>query len=152
MEYAEYAALYPDGPEEGVFERLRWQARRIMEQFTTGVDGVCKLRIAPPMDGYGAEAVSLCEAALIRKLWQGEQVESYVNREDETVTGRVVTGMTAGAESVTFAAPAAGGTGREERAALLRQTVSEYLGGVCDGNGVNLLYMGKYPVEVDGDV
>ena len=152
MEYGEYIALYPDGPEEGAFERLSWQARRIMERATTGVDGVCKLRVAPPEDEHGAEAVRRCEAALIRALWQGEQTESYVNREDGTVTARLVTGLTAGAESVTFAAPTAAGPGSGEREVRLGRTVSEYLSGINDANGVNLLYMGRYPVEVEGDV
>lgn len=152
MKYDDYAELYADGPGESEFERLQWQARRIMERAATGVDGVCKLRIAPPEDEYGAEAVRRCEAALVRALWQGEQVESYVNRQDGTVTGKLVTGLTAGAESVTFAAPAAAGSGNGEREVRLGRMVSEYLSGINDANGVNLLYMGPYPVEVGDHV
>lgn len=143
MEYARYAALYPDGPDESAFERLRWEARRIMDRATTGLDGVRKLAVAPPVREDDAQAVERCEAALVRTLWQMEQAGGCVSRDDGTVTGRVVTAVTAGSESVSFAVPTAGS--RADREERCREVVERYLTGAADANGVNLLYMGRYP-------
>lgn len=143
MEYAQYAALYPDGPDESAFDRLRWEARRIMDRATTGLDGVRKLAVAPPVEEHDAQAVERCEAALVRLLWQTEQAEGCASWTDGTVTGKVVTAVTAGSESVSFAAPAA--VSAEDGEAKCRELVERYLSGVVDANGVNLLYMGRYP-------
>ena len=190
MEYARYKTLYPDGPDESAFDRLRWEARRIMDRATTGLDGVRKLAVAPPVREDDAEAVERCEAALPhlrrqpdlalhgqrpfhrhigdeghglagllpavpgqcagplpaeldRTLWQTEQAEGCVSRADGTVTGKVVTAVTAGSESVSFAAPAA--ASGEDREIRCREIVERYLSGAADANGVNLLYMGRYP-------
>ncbi len=143
MEYARYKTLYPDGPDESAFDRLRWEARRIMDRATTGLDGVRKLAVAPPVREDDAEAVERCEAALVRTLWQTEQAEGCVSRADGTVTGKVVTAVTAGSESVSFAAPAA--ASGEDREIRCREIVERYLSGAADANGVNLLYMGRYP-------
>ncbi len=145
MEYGEYAALYPEGPEESRFEQFDWEARRIMDRATTGVDGVHKLSAAPPTEPSAALAVARCEAALVRMLWRAEQEESYVNQKDGTVTPRVATAITAGSESVSFAAPPSAGLSRSQREAMYADTVREYLSGVPDANGVHLLYMGRYP-------
>ena len=147
MEWAEYAALYPDGPDQGGFERLGWAARRIMEQAVTGVDGVQKLAAAPPTAPEAAQAVERCQAALIHQLWQAEQAAGCARRADGLVTGRVVTAVTAGNESVSYAAPA-GAASWQESQEMLQRTVERYLAGVPDANGVNLLYMGAYPVKM----
>ena len=147
MEYGEYLALYSDGPEENEFDRFRWEARRIMDRATTGIDGVRKLAVAPPTEEYAAQAVRRCEAALVRSLWRAEQSEGYVERPDGTVTGRIVAEITAGSERISYAAPqAAGGS---DTAKSAEDIVREYLSGVADRNGVMLLYMGRYPVRVD---
>ena len=142
--YEDYTALYGGGATEAEFERLAWEAGRIMDAATTGVDGVRKLAAAMPEDAYGAKAVRRCCCALVRRLWTAEQAESYVNRPDGTVAGRVVTAVSAGAESVTFAKPADTPAG-ESRERMLRRTAEELLAGIGDKNGVPLLYMGIYP-------
>lgn len=147
MEYAEYAALYTEGPGENQFERFDWQARRIMDRATTGVDGVRKLAAAPPVEPCAAQAVLRCEAALVRLLWRAEQEESYVGQKDGSVTPRVVTAITAGSESVSFAQHQAAAGSVAEREALYNEMVAGYLSGVADANGVNLLYMGRYPTK-----
>ncbi len=147
MEWAEYAVLYPDGPEEKDYERFRWQARRIMDRVTTGVDGVRKLSAAPPTEPDAVQAVERCQAALVHALWQMEREECYVNREDGTVTGRVVTAITAGSESVSFAAPGNGAVTAREKEERCRRMAEMYLEGVADANGVNLTYMGRYPMK-----
>ncbi len=140
--YEDYVNLYGGGEaDEAAFGRLLPEAGRIMERAVTGVDGVCKLKAAPPSDEDGAETVKRCACALVRALWQAERRDGCVERLDGTVTGRVVTRITAGQESVTYAAPASAGGGRRNLEDLAR----EYLAGVPDGNGVNLTYMGPYP-------
>ena len=135
--YEDYVNLYGGGEaDEAAFGRLLPEAGRIMERAVTGVDGVCKLKAAPP-EGDGAEAVKRCACALVRALWQAERRDGCVERSDGTVTGRVVTRVTAGQESVTYAAPDSAGGRRN-----LEDLAREYLAGVPDGNGVNLTYMG----------
>ena len=145
MDWEQYAALYPDGPDESGYERFRWEARRIMDRAVTGADGVNKLTAAPPTAPEAVQAVQMCQAALTHLLWTLEREESYVNLPDGSAAARVVTAVTAGSESVSYAAPS---TGPEQRQARIRQTVERYLAGVPDGNGVNLLYAGTYPVKV----
>ena len=116
-----------------------------MDNLTTGVDGVHKLSEAAPAEEHAVQAVKRCELALIHQLRQMEMSQGTVDREDGTVTGRVVTAVTAGAESVSFAAPVGQASGGNERRRLLRQTAEEHLAGVADANGVPLLYAGKYP-------
>ena len=152
MDYAAYAALYPDGPGEGEFERLDWQAGRIMDRATTGVDGVRKLAVAPPTDPYAAQAVLRCEAALVRLLWREEQRAGCLARPDGTVASKVVTAVTAGSESVSFAQSQQTDGDPAAREALYGETVREHLSGVADANGVSLLYMGRYPAAVKGRV
>ena len=150
--YEDYKALYgEDELDQAAFGRLAWEARRIMDDVTTGVDGVRKLDEAMPEDERGAEAVRRCALALVRKLGQMESAQGTVSRADGTVTGRVVTDLTAGAESVRFAAPEGQVSGEEERRRALRQTAEEYLAGVADKNGVPLLYAGPYPCRAGED-
>ena len=142
--YEDYTALYGGGMTRTDFDRLVWEAGRIMDNVTTGADGVRKLETAAPEEAYGARAVRRCCCALVRRLWTAERSMNYVNRPDGTVTPGVVTAVTAGAESVTFAAPAAGNG--PDLAQTLWQTAEEYLAGIEDKNGVPLLYRGVYPV------
>lgn len=144
MDYGAYAALYPDGPGEDQFERLDWQARRIMDRATTGPDGVHKLTVAPPVEPAAAQAVLRCEAALVRQLWQSEQEQGFVARPDGTVSPRVAASIAAGGESVSFVQPRAAG-GPADREELYEETVRDCLAGIADANGVSLLYMGRYP-------
>lgn len=147
--FAEYKALYGEELDQAGYDRLAWQAKRAMDGVTTGVDGVRKLDAAPPAEEYGAQAVKRCQMALVHLLHEMEMAAGTVTREDGTVTGRAVTSITAGAESVTFAAPAGTSGGSAERQRVLRETAEEYLDGVADANGVPLLYGGIYPVKLE---
>ena len=146
--FDEYKALYGEELDQAAYDRLAWQARRAMDSVTTGVDGVRKLDAAPPEEEYGAQAVKRCQMALVHLLHETEAAAGTVVRADGTVTGRAVTSISAGAESVTFAAPAGANADGTERQRTIRQTAEEYLDGVTDGNGVPLLYAGKYPVPL----
>ena len=146
--FDEYKALYGEELDQAAYDRLVWEACRAMDDVTTGVDGVRKLEAAAPA-GDGAEAVKRCQMALVHMLHETEAAAGTVTREDGTVTGRAVTSITAGAESVTFAAPATVSGGSVERQRAIRETAEEYLDGVADGNGVPLLYGGAYPVKLE---
>ena len=147
--FDEYKALYGEELDQAAYDRLAWQAKRAMDSVTTGVDGVRKLDAAPPAEEYGAQAVKRCQMALVHILHETETAAGTVVRADGTVTGRAVTSITAGAESVTFAAPATVSGGSVERQRAIRETAEEYLDGVADANGVPLLYGGAYPVKLE---
>ena len=144
--YEDFTALYGgNGLDEAGFSRLAWQAERAMDEATTGVDGVAKLQTAMPDQERAREAVRRCACALVELLRQDEQAEGYVRRSDGSVAGRVVTAVTAGSESVSYAAPAA--VSGQERRARIAETARRYLAGIPDANGVQLLYMGRYPAR-----
>lgn len=74
-----------------------------------------------------------------------------VVREDGTVTGKAVSSVSSGSESISYATGMPGSnTDIYSRAAmdkkveniLLRQIVTDYLSGVVDKKGINLLYAG----------
>lgn len=164
--FEDYQELYGESSLDGPgFARLVWEAERAMDEATAGVDGLRKLRLFPPKDGDGAEAVRRCACALVDTLRRIEQAQaassmaqSLAENADGTVHGRVVTSVTSGAESVSYAAGSAAGVrqtavdaaagDRTARARLLADTVRSYLAGVPDANGVNLTYMGRYPVRL----
>ena len=74
---------------------------------------------------------------------------------DGTVRSRVISSVSSGSESVSYATGSAARSGTTAidaavsdpgaRARLLDDIVRRYLSGVKDANGVNLLYMGRYP-------
>ena len=156
INFDEYTALY-DRIEERDFNRLVFQACQAVDNLTTGVDGVKKLRVAFPADEDNATAVKHCVASVTNLLYQIQEAEksAFLARGyAETANGlqgKVVSSVSAGNESVSFAS--GGGstavdkavTNIAERNRLIRSVVREYLSGVTDANGVNLLYMGVYP-------
>lgn len=155
-EFARYAQLYPeDALQEASFARLVWDASREVDNLTTGVDGVRKLKVAYPTDEDDAECVTRCVCAVVHDLYQIEQAQaaaSYTTKEDGTVSPRAVSSISAGNESISYAnsgksAYTEAATDATARKALVRGTIERYLSGVCDANGVRLLYMGVYPVR-----
>ena len=156
--YKDYKALYGEGRlEKAGFARLSWEAERIMDDATTGVDGVRKLRRAYPLDEYGAEAVKRCACALVDVLWQLEaatetlrKAQAVTEDADGSMHSRLVASRSAGSESISYATGSAAKTGSTAiDAAVSDQTArARYLSGIPDANGVNLLFMGRYPVTL----
>lgn len=158
--YSEYTGLYGEISED-VFTRLAFEASRVIDNSTKGIDNVKKLKVAFPTDEDDAVTVKYCAARLVNILHQIDDVEAYTRSGrgyTETANGlqgKVISSVTAGNESISFFtgstektaidAASADGTVRSK---LLRDTVREYLSGVTDANGVNLLYMGRYPYPV----
>lgn len=148
------------------FPHLAYDASRIMAVNTTGIDGYRKLEWAFPYDPYDAEAVIMCACKLVDVLWQIEQAHEMAMRirgSEETPNGyrgKAISSMSAGNESVSYENSAtAGGTDIDkaiadsaEKKVLFHEIITQYLSGVSDAHGVNLLYMGKYPMELREDV
>lgn len=156
--YEEYVALH-GVIEERQFLVLAFDACRVMDIHTTGIDNVKKLQKYFPVDLYDAQAVKHCAAKLISLLYQIHQAEASVylmrgaDHTEQGMRGKVISSVTAGNESITYTtgtnafatAVDAAVKDKTARDKLLSDTVRECLGGVKDCNGVNLLYTGRYP-------
>lgn len=154
--YSEYTDLY-DPLDEKLFNRLAFDACRYIDRHTTGVDGVKKLKTAFPTDEDSAISVRHCAAKLVNLLLQIQEAENSASvgrgytQTENGLQGKVVSSVSAGNESVSFS------TGSQATAIdtaisdlpardnLISRTIREYLSGVTDANGVNLLFMGVYP-------
>lgn len=162
VSYEYYKENYPEtNVQEAEFERLLWDAERAIDKSTSGIDNVKKLRIAFPLDEYDAETVKRSVCALIDLLHQISMAEKtmresygFVSGSNGTLQGKIVTSVSAGNESVSYSVGNVNGAvgtavkGVKEKELVIRQHVERLLSGVADANGVNLLYMGKYPVAI----
>ena len=150
--------------EEQVFSRLAWDACRRMDALTTGVDGVRKLKVAFPTDEDDAETVKRCACELVDILYQVKQAEEtakiasgYVETENG-LQGKVISSVSAGNESISYAVGKSATAETWLDKALsdsaeldkkISGTIREYLSGISDANGVNLLFMGRYPYRLE---
>ena len=161
VSYEYYIFLYgSDSIPESDFNRISWEAEREIDKSTTGIDNIRKLRSAFPVDEYDAETVKRCVCNLIRTMYQidvmSKSMEAGIGYEktEGGMRGKVISSVSAGNESVTY------GNGlsmqstigkavfdARERGRIYREIVSDALSGNKDANGVNLLYMGKYPCK-----
>ena len=156
MNYVTHADLYTYGLDaDGIscteFEQLAWEASRMADRYTTGLDGVRKLRKAFPVDEMDAEAVKRCVCRLIllmHQIGQAEAAGGYTSTENGYHRNQIAA-VSAGNESVTYASGgnviASAAADRTVREQLYADTIRAYLSGVTDANGVSLLYMGRYP-------
>lgn len=155
--YEEYTKLY-DAIDEAVFTRLEFDACRVMDIHTTGIDNVRKLNRFPPTDEYNAQAVKHCAAKIVNLLYQIHEAEAAAamgRGYTETAQGlqrRIISRIEAGNEAISYSETKLSNTAidaavsdKRARDKLLAETVWDYLRGVEDANGVNLLYMGMYP-------
>lgn len=154
VEYEFYTKLYgEDAVKEAEFNRFSWDACKMVDYHTTGVDGLKKLKHFFPVDEDDSESVKRCICELINTMHKIKQEEEnmsgYVSREDGSLQGKIITSVSAGNESISYSA---GKTAMSEavnssaaREKLYMNIIKRYLSGVTDSNGVNLLYMGEYP-------
>lgn len=143
VDYEFYKTLYGTTVDETVFNRLIWNAEKLVKNAVTGVDGRCKLDFAFPDVEYDAEAVKRCECALV-------DIMAKINKaETEAEGNKTVKSVSAGNESISYDT----GSGligkvlsdKSAQARLYADTINEYLRGTKDKNGVNLLFGGAYP-------
>lgn len=165
IDYEYYKSLYGERAiSEADFNRLSWDAYRKLDIATTGVDNVKKLKVAFPTNEDDAESVKRCICKLIEVAKSIEQAEEtarnaqgYITRSDGALQGKVVSSVSAGNESISYSAGSnstitvldAAVADIEVRERLYKDTITEYLSGIADANGVNLLYMGRYPCRLE---
>lgn len=156
--YEEYLKWYAP-IDQTIFNRLAFEACRVMEKYTTGVDGVRKLRDHFPTDEADAETVKFTAAKLVNFLYQCHEAEQTATagrgytETDNGIRGKVISSVSAGNESISYATSSTANATAVDEAVkdkstkdkILFQTVRDGLTGVADSNGVNLLYMGVYP-------
>ncbi len=143
VDYEFYKTLYGTTVDETVFNRLIWNAEKLVKNAVTGVDGRCKLDFAFPDVAYDAETVKRCECALVDIMAKIEKAET------EAEGNKTVKSVSAGNESISYDT----GSGligkvlsdKSAQARLYADTINEYLRGTKDKNGVNLLFGGAYP-------
>ena len=156
-DYKFYTDLYGSGITEQTFNRLIWAASKVLDHMTTGVDGYKKLEHAYPINPNDDEAIKRCVCELVQFAYEIEEANKalgYVTNADGTVNSRMVLSRSSGAESISYvtggnsvsktaveAAAADDDIRRNMQTAMVRQ----YLDGVRDANGVNILYLGRYP-------
>lgn len=165
VDYEYYKSLY--GEQKAIpetdFNRLLWDAEREIDKATRGVDGVRKLQVAFPTSDYDAEAVKRCVCSLVEFLNQIETAEQnanslgqYTERADGSLQGKVVSSVSAGNESISYAVGKSADTAisnaikdLHSKDVAVYQFITSRLRGVSDANGVNLLFGGRYPYRVE---
>lgn len=154
--FEEYSELY-DPMDEKLFNSLAFDACRVMDVHTTGIDNVKKLKKYPP-EGDDALVVKHCAAKIVNLLFQIKEAEDAAAKGrgyTETEQGlqrRIISRIESGNEAISYSetkltntAIDAAVSDKIARDKLLADTVWDYLRGAQDANGVNLLYMGMYP-------
>lgn len=159
VDYEYYKSLYGEKAiPEADFNRLLWDAEREIDKATSGVDNVKKLKVAFPTNEEDAEHIKRTVCALVEFLKQIEDAErnansvgQYTERADGSLQGKVVSSVSAGNESISYAignnADTAISTAirdLQSRDKVVYSFIASRLAGIPDANGINLLYMGPY--------
>ena len=140
------------------FNRACYDACKYMDRYTTGVDGVRKLREYFPVSKSSAEAVERCTAEIVSIISQIQEAEKSASvgrgytQTENGLQGKIVSSVSAGNESISYSATGDQASAIDgavsdltARDKLIRNTIRHYLSGETDKNGVNLLYLGVYP-------
>lgn len=157
MAYADYKfyteKYYGDTVPESDFPKYEDRAsdRINMITFDRLVDGL-------PDDERSQTKIKKAVCALADAIYQIDQVKKAsmetvgtVIREDGTVTGKAVSSVSSGAESISYVTGTTGSNtdiysqaamDKKVENVLLRQIATDYLAGVVDKKGVCLLYAG----------
>lgn len=156
--YEDYTSIYDDGLTSTNFNRLDWDAERYVDTQTTGIDDVRKLKVAYPTEEYAQQCVVRCICKLINTMYQIEQQESMMalTSNGNGARGGMISSVSSGSESISYNNNIRTGIQNavidpEAKKTLLAGIIKSGLSGVCDANGVHLLYMGIYPYEIEDD-
>ena len=161
VDYAWYSVEYNGELENDVFDKHSKIAFIKMDIYTTGIDGFKKLVDAFPDNEYDIEAIKICACGLIDLIAQVDaekrnaaKMHGVTVREDGSVFSNRIASVSSGTESISYAANA-GDTAISEAIKSMKAEnelyftfINDSLSGISDKNGVNLLYMGKYPYRV----
>lgn len=154
--FNEYVELYGE-IHQPLFNRLAYDACKYIDRYTTGADGLKKLKTYWPADVGAVESVKRCTAEIIFILFQIQEAETSASvgrgyeKTESGIRGKVVSSVAAGNESISYSAGSqitaidAAVSDMAARDNLIFNTIRQDLSGVQDANGVNLLYMGVYP-------
>ncbi len=144
MAYADYKfyknEYFGDTIAESDFPKWADRASRQMDVFTFR-----RLLSAYPTDEYTDRQIKLCVCELAEKMME---TDKYLKASALTEQGHssVVKSMSSGSESITYATGetvyASVVKDNRSRQAFYRVTLTEYLNGLTDANGICLLYAG----------
>ena len=148
VSYAEFIEVYGSGALTlTAFNRFEFDAEVILDDWTTGIDGVRKLRVAFPTDPIDVAAIKRCVIELTKASADIDNIIQLSASGD----GGVVASKSSGAESISYrndtSALLAAAKDAGTREAYIGMIVRRYLSGRSDANGVNLLYGGVYPLR-----
>ena len=157
LTYQDFSAVAGTEMTTADFDRYEFDAEMIVDQFTTGVDNVQKLRVAFPTDPLTVQAVKRCMVALTDAVCRFDRADLASLSLNGTATGGVIASVSSGSESISYAtgadatSMAAAVKSDAGRQAYYYNIVRRYLGGRTDANGVGLLFGGSYPVAIGID-
>lgn len=144
MAYADYGfytnEYFGDTIAESDFPKWAERASRQIDVYTFR-----RLQSAYPVDEYTDKQIKICVCDLAQKMMETDKYlkASALNEEGHA---SVVKSVSAGSESITYATGetvyASVIKDEESRKAFYRSTVTEYLSGLTDADGVCLLYAG----------
>lgn len=157
MAYTDYefyiSKYYGDTVPESEFQKYADQASDRIDIMTFGrlVDGLpendrAKIKV---QKAVCAVAEALYRIDKINKA--SMEVVGTVVREDGTVTGKVVSSVSSGSESISYVTGISGSSSdiysqaamdKKVENVLIRQVATDYLAGIVDNKGVCLLYAG----------
>lgn len=148
VSYAEFIEVYGSGALTlTAFNRFEFDAEVILDDWTTGIDGVRKLRVAFPTDPIDVAAIKRCVIELTKASADIDNIIQLSASGD----GGVVASKSSGSESISYrndtSALLAAAKDAGTREAYIGMIVRRYLSGRSDANGVNLLYGGVYPLR-----
>lgn len=157
MAYADYQfyteKYYGDTVPESDFPKYADRASDRIDMITFG-----RLADGLPDDERSQTRIKKAACSLADTIYQIDQIKKAsmetvgtVVREDGTVTGKAVSSVSSGAESISYVTGTSGSNtdiysqaamDKKVENALLRQIATDYLAGVVDKNGICLLYAG----------
>ena len=149
ISYLDYIQLGEKKLPEFDFRKYEYEAERVVDDVTTGVDGVKKLQVAFPEDETDKRAVVMTMTALISKLAEITDLKKSITETGAGGVGGVVASVSSGSESISYATSfvsdeVRAATSEEAKQQTLKRIARDGLRGIKDANGVNLLYGGSY--------
>lgn len=144
MAYADYEfyknEYFGDTIAESDFPKWADKASRQMDVFTFR-----RLLAAYPLDEYTDKQIKLCVCDLAEKMMETDKyLKASALNEDGHAS--VIKSVSAGSESITYATGetvyASVIQNEHNRTAFYQATLTEYLNGLTDANGICLLYAG----------
>ena len=135
LEY--YQDLYGE-TDQFKFEQFCYEAQTKLDLATTSLSGVQRLKVFFPTDEDDAERVKRCLAKITNILINADETKA------EILNGGLIHSVNSGSESITYDNKKELLEVTNEQLSLdIRDTIKEYLSGVTDVNGINLLYGGN---------